>query len=91
LLTPQHLLTISLLTLTQIIAIDLESELQSSFMQYAMSIILGRALPDVRDGLKPVHRRILYAMHGLGLQPEGGYRKCARVVGEVTINPYLTV
>ena len=67
----------------QIIPIDLESELQTSFMQYAMSIILGRALPDVRDGLKPVHRRILYAMHGLGLQPEGGYRKCARVVGEV--------
>ncbi|KAG5188528.1 DNA topoisomerase IV, ATP/GTP binding site [Tribonema minus] len=52
-------------------------------MQYAMSTILGRALPDVRDGLKPVHRRILYAMHGLGLQPESGYRKCARVVGEV--------
>jgi DNA gyrase subunit A len=58
-------------------------------MQYAMSIILGRALPDVRDGLKPVHRRILYAMHGLGLQPEGGYRKCARVVGEVRTTALL--
>ncbi len=65
------------------VPIELESELKSSFMQYAMSTILGRALPDVRDGLKPVHRRILYAMHGLNLQPDGGYRKSARVVGEV--------
>lgn len=63
--------------------VELNSELSSSFMQYAMSTILGRALPDARDGLKPVHRRILYAMHVLGLQPEGTYRKCARVVGEV--------
>ena len=52
-------------------------------LQYAMSVIVGRALPDVRDGLKPVHRRILYAMHGLGLGPTTPYRKCARVVGEV--------
>ena len=52
-------------------------------MRYAMSIIMGRALPDIRDGLKPVHRRILYAMHELNLRPSGGYRKCARVVGEV--------
>jgi DNA gyrase subunit A len=52
-------------------------------MQYALSIILGRALPDARDGLKPVHRRILFAMNGLGLSPGGSYRKCARVVGEV--------
>ena len=52
-------------------------------MQYALSIILGRALPDARDGLKPVHRRILYAMNGLGLSPASSYRKCARVVGEV--------
>ncbi|CAM9596691.1 unnamed protein product [Chrysoparadoxa australica] len=66
-----------------ILPIELEAELRSSFMQYAMSVILGRALPDARDGLKPVHRRILYAMHGLNLSPEGGYRKCARVVGEV--------
>jgi DNA gyrase subunit A len=63
--------------------IELNDELKSSFMSYAMSTILGRALPDARDGLKPVHRRVLYAMHGLGLLPNSGYRKCARVVGEV--------
>jgi DNA gyrase subunit A len=63
--------------------IELPSEIQHSFMQYALSIILGRALPDARDGLKPVHRRILYAMHMLSLSPGSGYRKCARVVGEV--------
>jgi len=67
----------------KIYPVELNSELSASFMQYAMSTILGRALPDARDGLKPVHRRILYAMHVLGLQPEGTYRKCARVVGEV--------
>jgi len=64
-------------------SIDLSTEVENSFMQYALSIILGRALPDARDGLKPVHRRILYAMNGLSLTPGGGYRKCARVVGEV--------
>jgi hypothetical protein len=63
--------------------IDLPDEISSSFMQYALSIILGRALPDARDGLKPVHRRILYAMNGLGLSPNSSHRKCARVVGEV--------
>lgn len=63
--------------------IDLPDEIASSFMQYALSIILGRALPDARDGMKPVHRRILYAMNGLGLTPSSSYRKCARVVGEV--------
>ncbi|CAM9092331.1 unnamed protein product [Pylaiella littoralis] len=67
----------------QVVNVGLEAEIKSSFMQYAMSIILGRALPDVRDGLKPVHRRILYAMYGLNLTPEGTHRKCARVVGEV--------
>jgi hypothetical protein len=64
-------------------SIELPSEIENSFMQYALSIILGRALPDARDGLKPVHRRILYAMNGLNLTPGSGYRKCARVVGEV--------
>ena len=63
--------------------INLSDELKNSFMSYAMSTILGRALPDARDGLKPVHRRVLYAMHALGLTPDSGYRKCARVVGEV--------
>jgi hypothetical protein len=63
--------------------VELPTEISTSFMQYALSIILGRALPDARDGLKPVHRRILFAMEGLGLGPGGSYRKCARVVGEV--------
>jgi DNA gyrase subunit A len=62
---------------------DLEKEMRSSYLDYAMSVIVGRALPDVRDGLKPVHRRVLYAMHRGGLQPTRPYRKCARVVGEV--------
>ena len=62
---------------------EIQVEIENSFMQYALSIILGRALPDARDGLKPVHRRILYAMDGLSLNPGSGYRKCARVVGEV--------
>lgn len=66
-----------------VLPIELNDELKASFMSYAMSTILGRALPDARDGLKPVHRRVLYAMHGLGLTPESGYRKCARIVGEV--------
>jgi DNA gyrase subunit A len=63
--------------------IALDQELSNSFLQYALSIILGRALPDARDGLKPVHRRILYSMHQLHLLPTTSHRKCARVVGEV--------
>ncbi|MDX6605990.1 MAG: gyrase subunit, partial [Solirubrobacterales bacterium] len=62
---------------------ELEKEMRSSYLDYAMSVIVGRALPDVRDGLKPVHRRVLYAMHDLGLQPNRSYRKCAFIVGEV--------
>jgi DNA gyrase subunit A len=62
---------------------DLTQEMRSSYLDYAMSVIVGRALPDVRDGLKPVHRRVLYAMHDLGLQPTRPYRKCAFIVGEV--------
>src|ERR671918_394674 len=62
---------------------ELEKEMRSSYLDYAMSVIVGRALPDVRDGLKPVHRRVLYAMHDLGLQPNRPYRKSATVVGEV--------
>ncbi|GAC1325893.1 MAG: DNA gyrase subunit A [Thermoleophilaceae bacterium] len=61
----------------------LEEEMRSSYLDYAMSVIVGRALPDVRDGLKPVHRRVLYAMHESGLQPNRAYRKCAGVVGDV--------
>lgn len=60
-----------------------EEEMKKSYLDYAMSVIVGRALPDVRDGLKPVHRRILYAMHGLGMRWNTAYKKCARIVGEV--------
>lgn len=63
--------------------IDIEDEMKSSFMDYAMSVIVSRALPDVRDGLKPVHRRILFAMYDMGIRPGQPYKKCARIVGEV--------
>jgi DNA gyrase subunit A len=65
---------------------ELEQEMRSSFLDYAMSVIVARALPDVRDGLKPVHRRILYAMHEAGLEPNRPRQKCARVVGDVMGN-----
>ncbi|TCJ15907.1 DNA gyrase subunit A [Rubrobacter taiwanensis] len=65
---------------------SIEEEIKDSFLSYAMSVIVSRALPDVRDGLKPVHRRVLYAMHDLGLQPNRPYRKSATVVGEVIGN-----
>lgn len=67
----------------KIIPIDIGKEMRQSYLDYAMSVIVGRALPDVRDGLKPVHRRILFAMHELGLSPDKGYRKCANIVGRV--------
>ena len=63
--------------------VDLEVEMQRSYLDYAMSVIVGRALPDVRDGLKPVHRRVLYAMFDGGYRPDRGYSKCSRVVGDV--------
>jgi len=63
--------------------IDIDDEMQQSYLDYAMSVIVSRALPDARDGLKPVHRRILYAMHDMGLDPETVYKKSARIVGEV--------
>ncbi|RNB83446.1 DNA gyrase subunit A [Brevibacillus fluminis] len=63
--------------------IDISQEMRESFISYAMSVIVSRALPDIRDGLKPVHRRILYAMHDMGLTPDKGFRKSANVVGEV--------
>ncbi|MGG6296686.1 DNA topoisomerase (ATP-hydrolyzing) subunit A [Leptolyngbya sp. AN02str] len=67
----------------RIVPTDLRTEMSRSYLEYAMSVIVGRALPDARDGLKPVHRRILYAMHELGLTPDRPFRKCARVVGDV--------
>ena len=67
----------------KVIPVDINNEMKKCYIDYAMSVIVGRALPDVRDGLKPVHRRILYSLQGLGLNPEKGYRKCARIVGEV--------
>ena len=66
-----------------LIPINIEDEMRTSYMDYSMSVIIGRALPDVRDGLKPVHRRILYAMFREGLLSNRKYSKCAGVVGEV--------
>ena len=63
--------------------IDIDEEMQQSYLDYAMSVIVSRALPDARDGLKPVHRRILYAMHDMGIRPDTSYKKSARIVGEV--------
>src|SRR5476651_2615791 len=63
--------------------VDVSDEMQGSFLEYAYSVIYSRALPDARDGLKPVHRRILYQMAEMGLRPDRGHVKCARVVGEV--------
>src|SRR5581483_4607829 len=65
---------------------ELDQEVRTSFLDYAMSVIVSRALPAVRDGLKPVHRRVLYAMHGGGLQPNLPTRKSARVVGDLMGN-----
>lgn len=64
-------------------AVDLNTEMQRSYIDYAMTVIVSRALPDVRDGLKPVHRRVVYAMYDGGYRPDRGYNKCSRVVGEV--------
>src|SRR3954466_7211701 len=63
--------------------INIEDEMRGSYLDYAMSVIVGRALPDVRDGLKPVHRRVLFSMNESGLQPNRPYSKCAAVVGDV--------
>lgn len=67
----------------KVLPVEISHEMKKCYIDYAMSVIVGRALPDVRDGLKPVHRRILYSMHELGLYPDKGYRKCARIVGDV--------
>jgi DNA gyrase subunit A len=67
-------------------AVDLQVEMARSYLDYAMSVIVGRALPDIRDGLKPVHRRVLYAMYDAGYRPDKGYYKCSRIVGDVMGN-----
>ncbi len=66
-----------------LINVNIEDEMQRSYLDYAMSVIVGRALPDVRDGLKPVHRRILFGMHELGLHYNRPTRKCAKITGDV--------
>src|SRR5215207_2331549 len=66
--------------------VNIEDEMKRSYMDYAMSVIIGRALPDVRDGLKPAHRRVLYGMRSMGLASNRAYRKCAKIVGEVMGN-----
>jgi DNA gyrase subunit A len=63
--------------------IDIDHEMQQSYMDYAMSVIVSRALPDARDGLKPVQRRLLYAMYDMGIRSDSAYKKSARIVGEV--------
>lgn len=70
----------------RIVEVDIVKEMKDSYIDYAMSVIVSRALPDVRDGLKPVHRRILYTMHELGLNPGGKFRKCAKITGDTTGN-----
>ena len=67
----------------RILKVDLNREMRSSYIDYSMSVIVARALPDVRDGFKPVHRRILYGMMGIGNTHNNPYKKCARIVGEV--------
>ena len=67
----------------KIIFVNIEEQMKTAYIDYSMSVIVGRALPDVRDGLKPVHRRVLFAMHELGNTYNKPYKKCARIVGEV--------
>ena len=70
----------------KIIERDIEKEMRTAYIDYAMSVIVARALPDVRDGLKPVHSRILYAMHEDGITSDKPYRKCANTVGSVLVD-----
>ena len=72
--------------LGKVIPVYIEDEMKVSYLDYSMSVIISRALPDVRDGLKPVHRRILYAMHDLNLYSDRPYRKSAKITGDVTAN-----
>ncbi|HEX78965.1 MAG TPA: DNA gyrase subunit A, partial [Dehalococcoidia bacterium] len=71
------------MTIGNVKPVNIEEEMKSSYLDYAMSVIVSRALPDVCDGLKPVHRRILYAMNDMGLKSNSPYKKSARVVGDV--------
>src|SRR5688500_20340164 len=75
-------------TTDRIEPVDIQQEMQRSYIDYAMSVIVGRALPEVRDGLKPVHRRVLYAMYDQGSRPDRSYVKCARGVGEAMGNDH---
>ena len=72
------------------VPVNIEDEMKRSYMDYAMSVIIGRALPDVRDGLKPAHRRVLFGMRQMGLASNRAYRKCAKIVGDVmgTYHPH---
>ena len=76
----------------KVITIDINKEMQKCYIDYAMSVIVARALPDVRDGLKPVQRRILYSMNEMNLDPNKGYRKSARIVGDTMgkYHPHLS-
>ena len=74
------------MVLEHTIPVNIEDEMKKSYTDYAMSVIIGRALPDARDGLKPVHRRILYTMQGLGLEHNRAYKKAARIVGDCMCN-----
>ena len=67
----------------KLIPINIEEQMKAAYIDYSMSVIVSRALPDVRDGLKPVHRRVLFGMHELGIKATGSYKKSARIVGEV--------
>ncbi len=70
----------------RLIPINIEDEMKSAYIDYSMSVIVSRALPDVRDGLKPVHRRVLFGMHELGAKASSSYKKSARIVGEVLVS-----
>ena len=71
------------LSMTKLVNIEVDAELRQSFIDYAMAVNRSRAIPDVRDGLKPVHRRILYSMNEIGLTPDKAFKKCATIVGDV--------
>lgn len=74
----------------KLIPINIEDEMKSAYIDYSMSVIVSRALPDVRDGLKPVHRRVLFGMYELGVLSNRSYKKSARIVGEVLVSITLT-